>query len=85
MTEPVDTIQIITKAIDDTKPEVDELIQAFDIINKKYRYLSGFLMNKILELDSIFSSGDDNIRSLRKEQIDKIQEILSRLDCSKLS
>jgi hypothetical protein len=73
-------IKIVSNDIDTLSPDIEEFVLAFTIFQKKYRYLCEILMNKLLELDKIDAGDDDNIRSLRKEEVDRIQGLLIRID-----
>ena len=75
-----ESIKIISKSIDDISPDIDEFVQAYTIIHKKYRYLCGVLVDKLLKLDKVEASGDESIRALRKEEVDRIQDLLAQID-----
>jgi len=78
--EPTDKIKSISESVDEISPQISSFVKAFNVLYKIHVILSETLMAKLIELDSIESSGNDEIRALRKEQIDRIQEFLSQLD-----
>lgn len=48
--------------------------------DKSYRYLEELLTKELLELDSVETQGQDNVRQARKEAVQRIQAILDRLE-----
>ncbi|XP_078107815.1 BAG family molecular chaperone regulator 4 [Sander vitreus] len=48
--------------------------------DKSYRYLEELLTKELLELDSVETQGQDNVRQARKDAVQKIQAILDRLE-----
>lgn len=48
--------------------------------DKSYRFLEELLTKELLELDSVETNGQDIVRQVRKEAVQKIQAILDRLE-----
>ncbi|KAL7392107.1 hypothetical protein ABVT39_019570 [Epinephelus coioides] len=48
--------------------------------DKSYRCLEELLTKELLELDSVETQGQDNVRQARKEAVQRIQAILDRLE-----
>lgn len=48
--------------------------------DKTYRYLEELLTKELLALDSVETQGQEAIRQARKEAVQRIQEILDRLE-----
>lgn len=48
--------------------------------DKSYRCLEELLTKELLELDSVETQGQENVRQARKEAVQKIQAILDRLE-----
>lgn len=80
-----DSIENISRTIDEVIPFINEFLDSFEVLFKRHHCLIEILVNTMLQLDQIESSGDPNIRLLRKEQIDRIQKLLSQLDECKFS
>ncbi|KAE8619510.1 hypothetical protein XENTR_v10009820 [Xenopus tropicalis] len=73
----VKIIQILEKVVD-LEREVDEFVGRKT--DMSYRYLEELLTKQLLELDSVETGGQDNIRQARKEAVNKLQSILERLE-----
>lgn len=58
--------------------EVDEFVGKKT--DKSYRLLEEMLTKLLLELDSIETGGQDNVRQARKESVHRIQAILEKLE-----
>lgn len=48
--------------------------------DKSYRYLEELLTKELLELDSVETQGQENVRQARKEAVQRIQAILDQLE-----
>ncbi|XP_034025774.1 BAG family molecular chaperone regulator 4 isoform X2 [Thalassophryne amazonica] len=48
--------------------------------DKSYRYLEELLTKELLELDSVETRGQENVRQARKEAVQRIQAILDQLE-----
>lgn len=48
--------------------------------DKSYRCLEELLTKELLELDSVETQGQDNVRQARKEAVQRIQAILDQLE-----
>lgn len=64
--------------VEQLEDEVDEFVGKKT--DKDYRLLEETLTKKLLELDSIETGGQENVRQARKEAVNKIQAILEELE-----
>ncbi|XP_018109086.1 BAG family molecular chaperone regulator 4 isoform X2 [Xenopus laevis] len=69
--------QVLEKVVD-LEREVDEFVGRKT--DMSYRYLEELLTKQLLELDSVETGGQENIRQARKEAVNKLQSILERLE-----
>ena len=82
--KPIDRIEKFKQEIDKITPSIKSLVDESKSLHKLFSCFKEELVEKMLELDLIESEGKDNIRTLRKEQIDRIQGLLSELDQCRL-
>ncbi|KAM8973583.1 BAG family molecular chaperone regulator 4 isoform 2-T2 [Pelodytes ibericus] len=71
-------INQVLEKIGDMETEVDEFVGKKTDMN--YRCLEELLTKELLELDSVETCGQDNIRQARKEAVRKLQSILESLE-----
>ncbi|XP_067400954.1 BAG family molecular chaperone regulator 4 isoform X1 [Emydura macquarii macquarii] len=74
-------IQRVMQVLEEVEPleqEVDEFVGKKT--DKAYRLLEEMLTKELLELDSIETRGQDNVRQARKEAVHRIQAILEKLE-----
>lgn len=74
-------IQRVTQVMEEVEKleeEVDEFVGKKT--DKDYRLLEEMLTKKLLELDSIETGGQDNVRLARKEAVNRVQAILEELE-----
>lgn len=58
--------------------DVDEFVGKKS--DKSYRCLEELLTKELLELDSVETQGQENVRQARKEAVQRIQAILDQLE-----
>ncbi|XP_066495877.1 BAG family molecular chaperone regulator 4 isoform X3 [Tiliqua scincoides] len=68
----------VMEGVEQLEDEVDEFVGKKT--DKDYRLLEEMLTKKLLELDSIETGGQDNVRQARKEAVNRIQSILEELE-----
>lgn len=68
----------VMEGVELLEEEVDEFVGKKT--DKGYRLLEEMLTKKLLELDSIETGGQENVRQARKEAVHRIQAILEELE-----
>lgn len=68
----------VMEGVEQLEDEVDEFVGKKS--DKDYRLLEETLTKKLLELDSIETGGQENVRQARKEAVNRIQAILEELE-----
>ncbi|KYO34272.1 BAG family molecular chaperone regulator 4 [Alligator mississippiensis] len=68
----------VMEEVEQLEQEVDEFVGRKT--DKAFRLLEELLTKELLELDSIETGGQDNVRQARKEAVHRIQAILEKLE-----
>uniref|UniRef100_A0A3Q3IG13 BAG domain-containing protein n=2 Tax=Monopterus albus TaxID=43700 RepID=A0A3Q3IG13_MONAL len=71
-------VQQVMSRIQLYQEDVDEFVGKKT--DKSYRYLEELLTKELLELDSVETQGQENLRQARKEAVQRIQAILDQLE-----
>ncbi|XP_053126107.1 BAG family molecular chaperone regulator 4-like isoform X1 [Hemicordylus capensis] len=74
----IQKVMEVMEGVEQLEEEVDEFVGKK--MDKAYRMLEEMLTKKLLELDSIETGGQDNVRQARKEAVHRIQAILEELE-----
>ncbi|XP_048368882.1 BAG family molecular chaperone regulator 4 isoform X2 [Sphaerodactylus townsendi] len=74
----VQKVMDVMEGVELLEEEVDEFVGKKT--DKGYRLLEEMLTKKLLELDSIETGGQENVRQARKEAVHRIQAILEELE-----
>uniref|UniRef100_A0A8C0H9Z3 BAG cochaperone 4 n=1 Tax=Chelonoidis abingdonii TaxID=106734 RepID=A0A8C0H9Z3_CHEAB len=74
----IQRVMQVMEEVEQLEQEVDEFVGKKT--DKAYRLLEEMLTKELLELDSIETHGQDNVRQARKEAVHRIQAILEKLE-----
>ncbi|XP_074837840.1 BAG family molecular chaperone regulator 4 [Carettochelys insculpta] len=74
----IQRVMQVMEEVEQLEQEVDEFVGKKT--DKDYRLLEEMLTKELLELDSIETCGQDNVRQARKEAVHRIQAILEKLE-----
>lgn len=74
----IQRVMQVMEEVEQLEQEVDEFVGKKT--DKAYRLLEEMLTKELLELDSIETCGQDNVRQARKEAVHRIQAILEKLE-----
>ncbi|XP_023964285.2 BAG family molecular chaperone regulator 4 isoform X1 [Chrysemys picta bellii] len=74
----IQRVMQVMEEVEQLEQEVDEFVGKKT--DKAYRLLEEMLTKELLELDSIETRGQDNVRQARKEAVHRIQAILEKLE-----